>query len=61
MAMLGRGYALIELQRWADAYTVWEQTLPLVEDQHDRREEVRSQLRRIKPLITAAEITPPQS
>lgn len=61
MAMLGRGYALIELQRWADAYTVWEQTLPLVEDQHDRREEVRSQLRRIKPLITAAEITPTQS
>ena len=53
-AMLGRAYALTELQRWADAYAVWQQLLPLVEEQYDRREEVRSQLRRIKPLIPAA-------
>lgn len=52
-AMLGRAYALTELQRWADAYAVWQQLLPLVEEQYDRREEVRSQLRRIKPLIPA--------
>lgn len=59
-AMFGRGYALAELQRWADAYAVWEQALPLVQEQPDRREEVRSQMRRVKPLIPAAESAPTQ-
>ncbi len=53
-AMLGRAYALTELQRWAEAYAVWQEIKPMVEDQLDRREEVRNQLRRIKPLIPAA-------
>ena len=58
-AMLGRGYALTELQRWADALAVWQQVLPLVEEQLDRREEVRSQIRRIRPLVPAAPAAEP--
>lgn len=54
-ALLGHAYVLMELQRWADAYAAWEQLQPLVEDQFDRREEVRTQMRRIKPLIPAAQ------
>ena len=53
-ALFGHAYALGELKRWAEAYAAWEQVLPLVEEQFDRREEVRSQMRRIKPLIPAA-------
>lgn len=53
-ALLGHAYVLTELQRWAEAYAAWEQVLPLVEDQFDRREEARTQMRRIKPLIPAA-------
>ena len=53
-ALFGYAYALGELKRWAEAYAAWEQVLPLVEEQFDRREEVRSQMRRIKPLISAA-------
>lgn len=53
-ALFGHAYALGELKRWADAYAAWEQLLPLVEEQLDRREEVRHQMRRIKPLIPAA-------
>lgn len=52
-ALLGRAYVLMELKRWAEAYSAWEQVLPLVEDQFDRREEARSQMRRIKPFIQA--------
>lgn len=52
-ALLGHAYTLTELQRWAEAYNAWETTLPLVEDQYDRREEVRNQMRHIKPLIPA--------
>lgn len=51
MAMLGRAYALSELRRWEEAYATWEQLLPLLEDQHDRREEARNQMRRIKPYL----------
>lgn len=51
MAMLGRAYALSELRRWQEAYATWEQLLPLLEDQHDRREEARNQMRRIKPYL----------
>lgn len=57
-ALLGHAYVLTELQRWAEAYAAWEQVLPLVQDQFDRREEARTQMRRIKPLIPAA---PPAS
>ena len=53
-ALLGHAYILTELQRWAEAYAAWEQVLPLVQEQFDRREEVRTQMRRIKPLIPAA-------
>lgn len=53
-ALFGHAYVLMELQRWADAYAAFEQVKPLVEDQFDRREEVRTQMRRIKPLIPAA-------
>lgn len=53
-ALFGHAYTLGELKRWADAYAAWEQLLPLVEEQFDRREEVRSQMRRIKPIIPAA-------
>lgn len=52
-ALFGWAYTLVELKRWADAYAAWELLLPLVEEQFDRREEVRSQMRRIKPLIPA--------
>ncbi len=51
MAMLGRAYALTELRRWQEAYSTWVQLLPLLEDQHDRREEARNQMRRIKPYL----------
>ncbi|MBE6416248.1 MAG: hypothetical protein E7032_06900 [Akkermansiaceae bacterium] len=54
-ALLGHAYVLTELQRWAEAYAAWEQVLPLVNDQFDRREEARTQMRRIKPLIPAAQ------
>lgn len=64
-ALLGHAYVLTELQRWAEAYSAWEQVLPLVQDQFDRREEARSQMRRIKPLIPEAppadELAPAQS
>lgn len=60
-ALLGHAYVLMELQRWADAYATWEQVLPLVQEQFDRREEARTQMRRIKPLIpTPTEPQPAQ-
>lgn len=52
-ALLAHAYILTDMERWADAYKAWETVLPMVEDQFDRREEVRSQMRRIKPLIPA--------
>ena len=52
-ALLGRAYVLADLQRWSEAYDAWQQVLPLLESQHDRREEARAQMRRIKPLIPA--------
>lgn len=57
-ALLGRAYAQMELKRWADAYSSLEQVLPLVETQLDRREEVRTQMRRIKPMISAPAAEP---
>ena len=51
LALLGRAYALSELRRWQEAYAAWEQLLPLLEDRHDRREEARNQMRRIKPYL----------
>ena len=53
-ALLGHAYVLTELKRWAEAYAAWEQVLPLVDDQFDRREEARTQMRLIKPQIPAA-------
>ena len=54
-ALLGHAYVLTELERWAEAYAAWEQVLPMVQEQFDRREEARTQMRRIKPLIPAAQ------
>lgn len=59
-ALLGHAYVLTDLQRWAEAYAAWEKVLPLVQEQFDRREEARAQMRRIKPLIPAAEPAPAQ-
>ena len=53
LALFGQAYALTELQRWAEAYAAWEQLKPLVEEQPARRQEVRQQMSRIKPLIPA--------
>ena len=53
MALLGRAYVLSEMQRWADAYATWQQVLPLFENEPDRREEARAQMRRIKPMMPA--------
>ena len=39
---------LTQLRRWQEAYDAWEQLMPLLGDQHDRREEARTQLRRLK-------------
>lgn len=54
LALMGQAYALTQLQRWQDAYHAWEQLLPLLGDQHDRREEARHQMRRLKPHLTPA-------
>lgn len=51
LALLGRAYALSQLRRWQEAYSAWEQLLPLLEQQRDRREEARNQMRRIKSYI----------
>ena len=48
LALMGRAYALTQLRRWQEAYDAWEQLMPLLGDQHDRREEARTQLRRLK-------------
>lgn len=43
-ALLGRGYALVQLKQWAEGQKVWEMIQPLVKDQPDRREEARTHL-----------------
>lgn len=43
-ALLGRGYALVQLKQWAEGQKVWETIQPLVKDQPDRREEARTHL-----------------
>lgn len=43
-ALLGRGYALVQAQQWAEATAVWQQVLPLVQEKPDRREEARNML-----------------
>ena len=53
LAMLGRAYALGELRRWQEAYSAWEQLIPLLDEHPDRREEARNQMRRIKPYLSA--------
>lgn len=53
LALMGRAYALTQLQRWQEAFDAWEQLLPLLGDQHDRREEARSQMRRLKGHLSA--------
>ena len=52
-ALMGHAYILSDLKRWADSYAAWEQVLPLLNEQYDRREEARAQMRRIKPFIPA--------
>lgn len=52
-ALMGRAYALTEQKRWTEAYETWEKVLPLVAEQHDRREEARQQMRHIKSFISA--------
>lgn len=51
LALLGRAYALSELRRWQESYQTWEQLLPLLQEQNDRREEARNQMRRIKSYL----------
>ena len=53
VALMGRAYILTDMKRWAEAYALWQQALPLLETQPDKREEARAQMRRIKPLIPA--------
>lgn len=53
-ALFGHAYTLTELQRWDDAYAAWQTLLPMVQDQHDRREEVRAQMRLVKARVTPA-------
>ena len=53
VALMGRAYILADMKRWAEAYAQWQQVLPLLETQPDKREEARAQMRRIKPLIPA--------
>lgn len=53
IALMGRAYALDQLNRSKEAYEAWSQLLPLLGDQHDRREEARTQMRRLKPLFPA--------
>lgn len=53
LALMGRAYALSQLQRWQEAYDAWEQLLPLLDEQHDRREEARNQMRRLKGHLPA--------
>lgn len=43
-ALLGRGYALVQLKQWAEGREVWERITPLVKDIPDRREEARTHL-----------------
>lgn len=43
-ALLGRGYALVQLKKWAEGQQVWESIQPLVKDIPDRREEARTHL-----------------
>lgn len=43
-ALLGQGYALVQLKQWGAAMQVWERVQPLVKDIPDRREEARRYL-----------------
>lgn len=43
-ALLGRGYALVQLKQWTEGQKVWETIQPLVKEQPDRREEARTHL-----------------
>lgn len=43
-ALLGRGYALVQLKQWAEAQPLWEKIQPLVKGQPDRSEEARKLL-----------------
>ncbi len=52
-ALLGLAYAQTQLKEWNAAYESWTQVLPLLEGQFDRLEEARSQMRLIKPHISA--------
>lgn len=52
-ALLGLAYCQTQSKQWREAYASWEQVIPLLGEQHDRLEEVRTQMRRIKPLIPA--------
>lgn len=63
-ALLGRGYALVQLKQWEDGLSVWEKIQPLVKEQPDRREEARKLLnecRRHNHLPSAAVPHDPQA
>lgn len=58
-ALLGLAYCQTQNKQWKEAYATWEQVIPLLGEQYDRLEEVRAQMRRIKPFITAGEAEHP--
>lgn len=63
-ALLGQGYALIQLKQWPEGMQVWERIQPLVKDIPDRREEARTHLnecRRHNHLPSAAVPHDPQA
>lgn len=61
LALLGQAYALTELRRWQEAYGAWEKLLPLLDTQHDRREEARRQMSRIKPYLPGETESEPET
>lgn len=45
IALMGRGYALGQLAQWQPALDTWQEVLPLVEDEPERRNEVQNAIK----------------